>query len=87
MAVEKSKANPMQEYTTVSLPRATGKEENFLFVGLNGKGYTIRKGQPVRVPKPVAEIIKEQRRQMDRQAAYEDRMQEQARKSAAASGL
>ena len=34
----------------VTLPRATGREEDFVFVALNGKGYTIRRGQTVLVP-------------------------------------
>ena len=47
------------DYTTVTLPRATGKEENFVFVGLNGKGWRILRGVPVRVPRPVAQILAE----------------------------
>lgn len=79
--------NPMREYVTVNLPRASGKEENFVFVGLNGKGYTIRRGLAVRVPKPVAAILKEQQRQMERQAAYEDRMNERRQRTAANLGI
>ena len=37
----------------VTLPRATGKEEDYVFVALNGKGYTIRRGVPVQIPRPV----------------------------------
>ncbi len=39
------------DYVSVSLPRATGREEDFVFVGLNGKGYTVRRGLTVRVPR------------------------------------
>jgi hypothetical protein len=56
----------------VHLPRATGKQENFLFVSLNGKNYQIQRGVNVEVPLPVAEIIEEAQRAEDRAAAYAD---------------
>ena len=55
------------DYVTITLPRATGKEEDVVFVGLNGKGYTIRRGVAVRVPRPVYEILAESQRQEQRQ--------------------
>ena len=63
------------DLVTVTLPRATGKEEDTLFVALNGKGYTIKRGTPVRVPRAIYNIIAESRRQQERQAAFEDQMQ------------
>ena len=54
--------DPMKELTTVFLPRATGKEENFILVGLNGKVWKIMKGVPVQVPRPVAAILAESNR-------------------------
>ena len=68
--------NEQTEYVSVTLPRATGKEEDFVFVGLNGKGYTIRRGVAVQVPRPVFEILEEARRQ-----------QENAARSAVTAGL
>ena len=65
----KNITDPMKELIPITLPRATGKEENFVFVGLNGKGYTIRRGQDVAVPRPVAEILAESERQQFRQEA------------------
>lgn len=56
----------------VHLPRATGKQENFLFVSLNGKNWQIQRGVDVEVPLPVAEIIEEAQRAEDRAAAYAD---------------
>ena len=78
MAKTEVKVDPMQEKVTVLLPRATGKEEETLFVGLNGKGYNIKKGVPVRVPRPVADILDESRRQQERQAAYKEKMRKLA---------
>lgn len=51
--------DPMDDKIVLTLPRATGKEESELFVGLNGKGYRIKKGVPVSVPRPVYDIVME----------------------------
>ena len=75
------------DYMTVTLPRATGKEEDFVFVGLNGKGYTIRRGVSVRVPRPVYEILAESQRQQQRQQDFIRRQQENAARSAVTAGL
>ena len=72
---------------TVTLPRATGTEEDFVFVGLNGKGYTIRRGVTVRVPRPVYEILAESQRQQQRQQDFIRQQQENAARSAVSAGL
>lgn len=72
---------------SVTLPRASGREENFVFVGLNGKGYTIQRGVTVRVPRPVYDILAESRRQQERQADYIRQQQDNAARSAAMAGL
>ncbi|MBQ1409818.1 MAG: hypothetical protein IIY94_00870 [Oscillospiraceae bacterium] len=75
------------DYVTISLPRATGKEEDLVFVGLNGKGYTIRRGVSVQVPRPVYEILMEAQRQEQRKEDYIRRQQENAARSAVTVGL
>lgn len=75
--------NPMKDKVTVTLPRATGKEEDTVFVSLNSKGYLIKRGVPVRVPRPVADIIREAERQQARQRAYTDRLDEHVQAVAA----
>ncbi len=75
------------DYVTVTLPRATGKEEDVVFVGLNGKGYTIRRGVSVQIPRPVYEILAESQRQEQRQQDYIRRQQENAARSAVTVGL
>ena len=77
----------MNDYVSVTLPRATGKEEDSLFVGLNGKGYSIRRCVTVRVPRPVYEILAESQRQQLRQQDYIRRQQENAARSAVTAGL
>lgn len=79
--------NKQTDYVSITLPRATGKEEDFVFVGLNGKGYTIRRGVTVRVPKPVYEILAEARRQEQRQEDFIRLQQENAARSAVTVGL
>ena len=75
------------DYVSITLPRATGKEENLVFVGLNGKGYTIRRGVTVKVPRPVYEILAESQRQEQRQQEFIRRQQENAARSAVTAGL
>ena len=77
---ERRPEDPMKEFVTVVLPRATGKEEDFVFVGLNGKGYTIKRGIPVNVPRPVAEILRESERQKNRQIDFEEEQTERAKR-------
>ena len=79
--------NEQTEYVSVTLPRATGKEEDFVFVGLNSKGYTIRRGEAVQVPRPVFEILEEARRQQERQQEFIRCQQENAARSAVTAGL
>ena len=74
----------MKEKVTVILPRATGKEDDTLFVALNGKGYNIKRGIPVRVPRPIADIIRESDRQVEKQNRYKDKIRAEAGKSARA---
>ena len=77
----------VNDYVSVTLPRATGEEEDFVFVGLNGKGYTIRRGVTVRVPRSVAEILTEARRQEQRREDFIRSRQESAARSAVSAGL
>ena len=75
------------DYVSVTLPRATGREEDFVFVGLNGKGWTIRRGVTVQIPRPVYEILAESRRQEQRREDFIRLQQENAARSAVTAGL
>ena len=79
--------DPMKDSVSVFLPRATGREENFVFVGLNGKGYKILRGQTVQVPRPVYDILVESERAEARQAGFMQQQLDLASRSAAAAGL
>ena len=41
----------------VRLPKAPKTEQNFQFVGVNGKTFQVPRGKTVSVPSPVAEVI------------------------------
>ena len=75
------------DYVSVTLPRATGKEEDVVFVGLNGKGYQVMRGTPVRVPRPVADVLARAEAQRRRQADFIRAQQENAARSASGAGL
>lgn len=79
--------DPMKDLVTVTLPRATGKEENFVFVGLNGKGYTVMRGVPVRVPRPVYDILMESVRQEQRLNDWDDAQRRRMQQAAASAGM
>lgn len=51
------KTDVINDRITVTIPRATGKEDPNFFVGINGKNYLIPKGQTVEVPPEVANEI------------------------------
>lgn len=82
MAKNAKPGNPKPDYITIVLPRPGDKEEPDLFVALNGKGYTIRRGTPVRVPRAVAAIVKESFRMQDRQMDYIDGLAKQQAEAA-----
>lgn len=50
-------SNAWNETRTVFLPRAMGREQKFLLVGVNGRRYQVPRGKPVEVPLPLAERI------------------------------
>lgn len=68
--VSEPEIDPMQQLVEVYLPKATGREENFVFVGLNGKGYQIRRGQSVMVPRPVYDILEASERAKQKQEDF-----------------
>ena len=46
-----------EEMTEVRLPKAPKTEQNFQFVGVNGRTFQVPRGKSVKVPKPVAEVL------------------------------
>lgn len=61
MAKEKNpdtKTEQKEETVSIRLPILSG-EDPIQFVGLNGKGYTIKRGERVEVPKEIADLLEE----------------------------
>lgn len=59
-----AKKTPEKEYdiwadmVPITLPRAPKGENNFQFVGVNGRTFQVpRTGKPVEVPRPVYEVL------------------------------
>ena len=61
MAVKKTDTAKVAVY----LDRATGGEENYVRVGVNGKMYQVPCGKEVEVPLPVYEILMRQQAARD----------------------
>lgn len=58
----------------IRLPRAVNGEEDTLFVGVNGKGYRIKKGVDVAVPRSVAEVLRNSEAAKDAALRYAESM-------------
>jgi hypothetical protein len=54
MAVKKTDTAKVAVY----LDRATGGEENYVRVGVNGKMYQVPRGKTVMVPRPVYDVLR-----------------------------
>lgn len=59
---------PQDNTVELMLPLVPG-EPDTIFVGLNGKGYTIQRGETVRLPKAVTAIIQDSQRAKQAQQA------------------
>lgn len=53
-----------QDTVTVTLPIDINGEDSEVFVGVNGYNYLIKRGEPVEVPKFVAEVLANSEKQM-----------------------
>ena len=54
---EKTERDRMAEPVEIELFKDDDKYSGDVFVGVNGKGYIIKRGIPVRVPRFVAEVV------------------------------
>jgi hypothetical protein len=55
MAAAKAKID--ENWVTVHLPKALKGQQNFQLVTVNGKSYKVLKGEAVKVPREVAEVL------------------------------
>lgn len=52
-----------EKKVTIFLPLIKGDKTKEVFVGVNGKGYKIKRGMNVEVPESVAEVIRNSEQQ------------------------
>ncbi len=62
-----TKSNDLVEYI---LFKDSGKYNDDVFVGYNGKSYIIKRGVPVKLPRPVYEILKQSMEQDNKTADF-----------------
>lgn len=60
----------MDKTVTIRLPKGAEHEEADVFVGVNGKGWRVRKGVEVTVPVFVAEVLHNAEQALDRVEAF-----------------
>lgn len=55
--VKKAEKDPWRDMVEIKLPKPFPNEENFIIASVNGKVFKIKKGVPVKVPAPIAEVL------------------------------
>lgn len=60
-------------YVKIRIP-VSRENKNDVYVGLNGVGYLIKRGQEVEVPEGVYEILQRQEEMLEEAMAYEDEL-------------
>ena len=68
------KHDPWTDMREITLPRAGSNEQQFWFVGVNGRTFQVPRGKAVEVPKPVYEVLENARRQLEAAQRIEDAM-------------
>lgn len=58
-----TKPKAKEKMVKIFLPLIKGDKTKEVFVGINGKGYKIKRGIPVEVPESVAEVIRHSEQQ------------------------
>lgn len=66
-----------EERVTIRLPLSREERED-VYVGLNGKGYLIKRGVNVDVPAGVAEILRRREEMLETALAFEDDLAKQS---------
>lgn len=74
---EKAAPTVEEERVTIRLPLSR-EERDDVYVGLNGKGYLIKRGVNVDVPAGVAEILRRREEMLETALAFEDDLAKQS---------
>lgn len=63
--------DPFSEMESIRLPKAPKGEPDTVYVGVNGRGYYVKRGQTVNIPKPVYEVLINSMRAEEEAESYE----------------
>ena len=66
-----------EKRVTIRLPLSRDERDD-VYVGLNGKGYLIKRGVNVDVPAGVAEILRRREEMLESAFAYEDQLEKKS---------
>ena len=69
-----------EEMVEVFIPKISGTDDQTVWVGLNGKGYSFPRGKRIKVPKNVAEIMFQSEAAQEAADAFEDEKVEESKK-------
>lgn len=64
--------DPWKEEVEIRLPKAPRGGDNFLVASVNGRVFKIKRGEAVKVPAPIAEVIANSEAMQDEADAYKD---------------
>jgi hypothetical protein len=62
--------DPWKEEEEILLPKAARGEDNYLIASVNGRVYKILRGKKVKVPAPIAEVVRNSEAMRDEADAY-----------------
>lgn len=68
--IPQAPVDPWSEMVEIKLPRAAKGEPNYEIASVNGKVFKIMKGEKVKVPAPIAEVIQHSFSAQDAAAEY-----------------
>lgn len=64
--------DPWMEEVEIRLPKAPRGGDNFCIASVNGRVFKIKRGETVKVPAPIAEVIANAEAMHDEADAYKD---------------
>lgn len=62
--------DPWKVEEEILLPKAARGEDNYLIASVNGRVYKILRGKKIKVPAPIAEVIRNSEAMRDEADAY-----------------
>lgn len=70
-----SSENPWKKMVEIRLPKAPRGGDNFQIASVNGRVFKIKRGETVKVPAPIAEVLENAEKMRDEADAYMEAQQ------------